>query len=1050
MLQAACPMTPHTLRQYLDEPAAAESWLHGLGVTDVRRAQGNLMAMARTGMPLDLLAGMCRQLGEFLPGCADPDRALNTLDKFVDAARSPMAVGTLFERDRDALPTLLQIFATSQYFGDLLVADQETFDLIRLTEGAPIARQILVDEIASEAEALDHQPAVLRALRRFKRRETLRIAYGDIIRGLSLETVTEQISYLADALIEAALRAAGRKLGEKRGTPIGRDGRPAQFVVLAMGKLGGLELNYSSDVDLVFLYDGDGRTDGQRPIDNREFFTQLARDLVGLLTETTDLGAVYRVDLRLRPDGKRGPVVTNVENALAYYDVRGRTWERQAYIKARPVAGNLELGRSFLDRLAPWIYRRYLSRADITGIKALKRRIEKRTHESGGDQRDVKTGHGGIRDVEFVIQFLQLLNGGDLPEVRTGNTLQAIDRLARVGCLRDQERGLLSSNYRFLRHAEHRLQIMFDMQTHMLPSDDEELRRLALRMGYQDAPQRSALEAFRGDYREKTELNRRILDHLLHDAFSDDEETAAEVDLVLDPDPPEERIVEVLGKYPFRDVQQAYRNLMALSEERIRFLSTRRCRHFLASIAPQLLEAIAATADPDSTLVNLGQVSDSLGGKGVLWELFSFSAPSLALYVELCAYSPYLSGILTSNPGMIDGLMDSLVLDKLPSAEWLERSLAELCRGAEDVEPILHSFKNDQQLRVGVRDLLGKEDVQSTTGTLSDIAQTCLTQIAALEYRRLVAKLGRPTIAEGRRKGKPCELVILAMGKLGGREMNYHSDLDVVFLYEADGSTERTDGSSRTTSNQHFFSELAQRIIKTTGRMGTFGRLYEIDARLRPTGRSGALATSLAEFARYFAEGDGQLWERQALCRARAVYGSPRAARSTMAAVARAAFAHRWRRRDADEVRRMRRRLEETAESGDVKRGAGGIVDIEFLVQMLQLRYGRRKPGVRQANTLEALDALEAEECLSKNDGNFFRSSYQLLRRIEGRLRLMSSTARDRLPDDTMELAKLAHLLSYSGTDELLAEVRQTTAEIRARFDRLFDEAGTAETTARS
>jgi len=1035
-------MDPVTLHQHLDDPAAAAGWLRGLGITDVRRAHENLLAMARAGMPLDLLSVVCDQLAEHLPRSADPDRALNNLDRYVAGARNPISMGTLFERDPAALPTLLQIFDASQYLSDLLVSDPEVFDLLRLTEGAPVARQALVDDIVAEVEALDHERAVVRALRRFKRRETLRIAYGDIVRGLPLEVVTRQISYLADATIEAALRASGRKLGQKRGTPLGPDGRPARFVVLGMGKLGGRELNYSSDVDLIFLYDGDGRTDGQRPVSNREFFDRLGGETVRLLTENTELGIAHRVDMRLRPDGERGPVVVSVQNALEYYDVRGRTWERQAYIKARPVAGNLELGERFLQRLSPWIYRRYLSRADISGIKALKRRIEKRTHDTGGEQRNVKAGHGGIRDIEFVIQFLQLLNGADLPQLRTGNTLTAIDRLGRVGCLSDQERSLLGGNYRFLRKLEHRLQIMFDLQTHMLPADREGIRKLALRMDYQDTPQGTALRAFERDYREKTAVNRKILDHLLHDAFSDDAETAAEVDLVLDPDPPEERIAEVLGKYPFRDVKGAYRNLMALSEEKIPFLSTRRCRHFLAAIAPPLLTAIARTADPDSTLVHLGQVSDSLGGKGALWELFSFNPPSLKLYVELCASSPYLSGILTRNPGMIDGLMDSLLLDKLPSREWLERSLAELCHAAEDLEPILHSFKNDQELRVGVRDLLGKEDIRATTRALSDIAETCLAQIVAREHHKLLDKFGRPTIGEGRRQGEPCELIVLAMGKLGGREMNYHSDLDVVFLYEADGPTDSPRGRSKSTSNQHFFSELGQRIIKTTGRLGAFGRLYEIDARLRPTGRSGALATTLAEFARYFAEGGGQLWERQALCKVRVVYGSPRVRKAAAAAVARAAFGHRWRNSDADEIRRMRRRLEEAAPPGDVKRGPGGIVDVEFLVQMLQLRYARQEPPLRQPNTLDALDALEADRRLCDADARFFRDNYRLLRKIEGRLGLMGSTARDRLPDDPTERAKLAHLLGYRKTDRLLEDFERSMRGIRERFDRIFDEAG--------
>ena len=1033
-------MDTATFRRYLDDPAAATDWLRGLGVIDTKRAHGNLVAMASSGLTLDLMVVVADQLGEHLHDCADPDMALNNLERFVAAWRNPLAAGTLFERDPATMPILLQIFATSQHFSDLLATDPEALDVLRRTEGAPVARQTLIDELTAEVEALDRDEAVLGALRQFKRRETMRIAYGDIIREQSLQTVTQQISYLADAIVEAALRAGWRKLSLQRGTPRDRDGQTARFVVLAMGKLGGCELNYSSDIDLILLRDGDGTTDGRRAIGNREFFEQLAREIVRLLTETTELGSVYRVDLRLRPEGSRGEMAPSVSNALSYYDLRGRTWERQAYIKARAIAGDVALGEQFLDDLAPWIYRRYLSRADISGIKALKRRIEQKTHGRGADARNVKTGHGGIRDVEFVIQFLQLLNGGDLPALRTGNTLEAMAQLEAVGCLTNQERTLLETNYSFLRKIEHRLQIMFDLQTHELPERRDELRKLARRMGYRGSFDRSALGSFERHYRRHTELNRRILDHLLHDAFSDDEATRAEVDLVLDPDPGEDRIAEVLGKYPFRDVKQAYRNLMALSEEKIRFLSTRRCRHFLASIAPQLLEAIAATPDPDSTLINLGKVSDSLGGKGVLWELFSFNQPSLRLYVELCAYSPYLCDILTSNPGMIDGLMDSLVLDKLPTLESLERNIAELCYAAEDVEPILHSFKNDQQLRVGVRDVLGKEDIQGTTGTLSDVARACLAQIASMELKRLVRRFGEPLVAEGRRAGKPCEAAILAMGKFGGREMNYHSDLDVVFLYEADGQT--AGGGSQGTSNQHFFSEWAQRVINTASRLGAYGRLYEVDARLRPTGRSGALATSLAEFNRYFAEGVGQLWERQALCKARVVWGSARSAKAATAAVNRAAFGRRWRRRDVNDIRRMRNRLEETASAGDLKRGPGGIVDVEFLVQMLQLKHGRGNDDLRRSNTIEAIGALHRAKIFSADDAAFFQDNYRFLRTIESRLRLLNSTARDRLPDDPAELTELAKLLHYHSGQALLDDFEHSTHRVRERFERIFDAAG--------
>jgi glutamate-ammonia-ligase adenylyltransferase len=1021
-------MSVPPIRTCLDQQSAAASWLQGLGIADTRRAHGNLLGMAAAGLTLDLLAVIFEQLDRHLPACADADMALDNLERFVRAARNPLALGTLFQRDPRTLPTLLQIFAASRHLSDLLATDTAALDLLRLSEGGETARQTLVNELCAEIDALEHEAAVLRALRRFKRRETLRIAYGDIVRGRSLRAVAMQISFLADALLEAALRAARRKYSALRGTPRTRDGEPARFVVLALGKLGGLELNYSSDVDLMFICEGDGRTDGQRPVSNVEYFELVGRELVRLLTEKTELGGVYRVDMRLRPEGSRGPMVMDVAAARAYYDTRGRTWERQALIKARPAAGDLDLGREFLDALKPWIFRRYLTHADISGIRALKRRIERMASSAGG-WRDVKTGGGGIRDIEFVIQFLQLLNGGDLPQLHTGNTLEALVQLERVGCLTDLERSLLEENYVFLRKIEHRLQIMLDMRTHLLPDDGGELRKLALRMGYANGSDHPVAETFLADYRRRTGLNRKILDHLLHDAFSDDRQTSAEVELVLDPDPPTERIDEVLGKYRFRDPRRAYGLLNSLGEERIRFLSARRCRHFLASIAPQLLSAIAETADPDSTLSNLDKVSDSLGGKGVLWELFSFNPPSLRLYVDLCAYSPFLSDLLTGNPGMIDGLMDSLVLDRLPELDAMRRELDELCRAAEDIGPILQSFKNDRTLGIGVREMLGKEDVLATTGALSDVAEVCLEQIIQRQHQQLVARFGRP-----------CPMAVVALGKFGGREMNYHSDLDLIFLYQSDGQTQSDAPGAPTTANQHFFSELGQRIIKAAGRSDGFNRLYEIDVRLRPTGRSGALALSLDEFARYFAGGGGRLWERQALCKARVVFGSPEMAAAAMDAIAHAAFDHPWRVGDAAEIRRMRRRLENTAGGGDLKRGPGGIVDIEFIVQMLQLKHAGMNPALRQPNPLSALEALGTAGLLAEEDRELFARGYRLLRTIEGRLRLINSSARDRLPGDPVELSRLAGLLRYSGGDALLKDYETMTAEIRRRFDWLVNQ----------
>jgi glutamate-ammonia-ligase adenylyltransferase len=386
---------------------------------------------------------------------------------------------------------------------------------------------------------------------------------------------------------------------------------------------------------------------------------------------------------------------------------------------------------------------------------------------------------------------------------------------------------------------------------------------------------------------------------------------------------------------------------------------------------------------------------------------------------------------------MLDELMDSLVLNKLPTLQGLRETLQELCRAAEDIEPILHSFKHSQQLRVGVRDILNKEDIQATTGALSDIAQVCLEEITQREFRRLAEKLGQPTIGEGPHAGEPCELVILALGKFGGRELNYHSDLDIVFLYEADGPTVHSRRSRRTetTTNQHFFGELGTRIIKVASQLGPYGRLFEVDPRLRPTGRSGILATSLAEFVKYFTGGSGQLWERQALCRARVVYGSDEAGQAAMEAVAEAAFRRPWRSEDARALRGMRTRLEETSGKGNLKRGPGGLVDIEFLVQMLQLESAGENPRLRVANTLDALAALHEAGSLAADDSEFLAKSYRFLRTIEARLRLMNTTARDDLPDQPQELEKLARGLGFTAAADLVSQCREFMRRNRELFE---------------
>lgn len=1067
----------------IDDPVDGGKWLAGFGIADTRTAHRNLISLTTSGAPPEMLLAVFKQLGPMLRWTADPDRVLNNLERYFQAIDEPKAFLQSVLDDGTILVPLLEIFSTSQYLSDLLIQEPGLFLMVRKTEGRPLARQVLTEELVSDLNRCDKDADVLLAIRRFKHRQMLRIAYGDIIRRQSLEIVTQQISYVADAAVEGALRVAGQRLFAKRGTPRTASGEPARFTVLALGKLGGRELNYSSDIDLMFLFDAEGATD-QNPIDNAQYFAELGREIVRLLSEQTDQGFAYRVDMRLRPNGQHGPLALSVVDALRYYDTRGRTWERQAFIKARPIAGNIWLGEEFLAQLQPWIYRRYLGLADISGIQSLKRKIERSAESSRSGIHNVKTGPGGIRDIEFSIQFLQLLNGGALPVVRTGNTLDAIEKLDATGCLSHQESEILAESYKFLRKIEHRLQIMFDLQTHHFTEDRGELRKLALRMGYSDKPKQTVLEQFEHDFLEKTDLNRRILNHLLHHAFRGGEDAAAEVDLILDPKPDPDMIREVLGKYGFEDIPGAYRLLSDLAEERTPFSSARRCRHFLASIAPQLLDAISGTPRPDTTLTMLASVSDSLGGKGTLWELFSFNPPSLGLYVRLCAYAPFLTDILRRDPGMLDGLMDSLVLDRIPRRHVMQWVLHHLVRGAEQPEPILNAFKNDMVLHIGTRDLLGKEDIRETTGALSDVAQACLSQIALSEFEELVRKHGYPMRLYTRTSPEtggleeisfPGRFAIVGLGKFGGREMNYHSDLDLLFLYDGAGHTAPIglDTANRTfqpaapdsvemIDTQTFYNTLAQRIVKRTSQFGPWGKLYEVDLRLRPLGNKGSLSVSLESLEHFFRSGGGELWQRQSLCKARLVFAIDRYyalplemselfdfpdAKKTMTqlvnhSLRRSLFAKAWQPEMAVSIREMRRRLEEANPNDRLKRGPGGIVDVEFIVQMLQLKHGAARAAIRAQNTLDALEKLETAAILKPEECRTLRRHYRFLRSIESALRLMNMPSTSRLPEEPADLEKLAQMIHILSGDALVALVDQATREIGELFEHTFQKNG--------
>ena len=1007
------------------------------GLRDPAQAARHLQAVADSGIPPEFLQKLSEQLTECLPTANEPDRVVADLATFVSCVAADQTSQPLLVSSADILIHIVSVLLISPHLSSQLLQDPELFCILARDANVAHPHVQRVEAITASLWPLrKDSKKVATLLARWKNRELFQIAYRAVVSQSRLEVVADQITNLCAVMLDAAVNHLRAKHEERYGVPRGPNGETAQFAIIGLGKLGGSEMSYSNDLEIMCIYDVEGKTDGLRSQANQLFFNAVAKDLEKLLGTAVCEDAIYQIDYRLK--SADDSLVMTLKEACRHYDLAGRTWERQAFVKARPVAGDLELGEQFLARMASWVYHRYLSLAEITEIKALKRRIEQLTRTAGEETLDLEKGRGGIRDIEFVIQFLQLLNGGELPSVRVTNTLQAIEQLAAEGCLSDQEQSLLGKNYRFLCGLEHHLQLIFGMQSYRLPREGKERNSLAKHMGYLPETESSGARNFKETYTKITEENRRVLNHLLHDAFADENPSSPEIDLILDPDPTPEKIDQVLKQYDFRDTARAYRHLMELTRESVPFLSARRCRYFLATIARDLLKELSQFPDPDSTLVQLCRTSDSLGGKGVLWELFSFNRPSLTLYVHLCATSPYLSNILIRNPGMIDELMDGLMLKKLPDFQQQETALSELCSGAEDIDPVIQSFNNSQILRVGVRDIVGKERVEETGGALADIADTCLRQWARVEYAELVRRLGEPVISLGPRAGHIAEFVVLALGRLGGRELGYGGVLEVAFLFESDGGTQHRRSERKkqqVTSNQHFFGELSQRIIKRASQCGLYGRLYEIDLPLRFAGAP--LAISLQGLQAYFQSENVSLRERMALCRARVVLGNEVIHNQAMEVIHQTAFREKSQSINIEEVFCLREQSEAAVPVEDFHFGWGGIADIEFIAQTLQLCHAYSHPSLRQSNTMATLMVLREKGLLEGRDHELLKHNYRLFRALEMRLQWMESASSTLLPTG-QHLAKSALMLKFQNAGQLQESVEQARQQNRAILEKLL------------
>jgi glutamate-ammonia-ligase adenylyltransferase len=1034
--------------ELLNQPRAWKDWLMASRIEDASQARGCVESWQTLGIPSELLACLLERLPAALSSTVDPSGCLENLTRFLQASRAPHEMASHLERDNESLATLLRVFSVSPYLASRVVADPDSFELLRMTDGKPVDRDVLVDEICSEMAASRDEATTLRILKWYRRREILRIAFSDFVCQMPLDRVMEQNSYLAEAICEAALQSAWRWAAARHGEPETSDGQKARLAVIATGRLGGRELSYGGDIALTMIAPLHGRTCGPRSIPNREFFERVAGTMVKWISHP-DLGSeAYRVDLRLRPHGQEGPLVADPEEALHYFDTKGRTWERQAFVKARSIAGDRPWADQWLNRLQAWVYGRYLSRVDLSGIRALKRGVEERSRQQGDASFDIVSGNGGIRDIEFVVQFLQLLNGCDWEPVRLVHSLEALTTLEKMGCLTPRERTTLEDNYRFLRRIEHCLQIQADLENHALPLGAQELRGLALKAGYTDTNLSSAQERFQKDLNQATTLNRKILDHLLHDAFGDDHAIADEAYLILDPEPTPQRIEKVLGPYGFPNPASAYGILQKLAREDVAFLSTRRCRHFLAAIAQRLLVEIASTPDPESTLSNMDRVSHSLGGKALLWELFSYHAPSMHLGVRLCAASSYLVGILTSQPGMIDELMDSLMLDRLPGLPQMQNQLTELCRGAEDVEPIIQSFKHTMHLQVGVRDILGKDDITATHRALAELAEVCLDQIISREYQRLLQRYGIPSPdpRHSDNPGSATELVVVALGKLGGREPNYHSDWELLFLYDAPGTTRSPIPGVRhdPISNQQFFNQLASRVNQAILRMNPTSRILEKGDATRTTaawGPAGIPVFGFQEFESYFQQPTESLGLHFGLCKARPIWGSKGAraqATELMSRLMQVQLEASW---VFAALARQRRELLPGATDQNLKRGQGGTLDVEYLVQAYQIAHAAQHPGILVPGTLEAIERLQQGQLLPETDARLLHRGYHWLRRIESGLRLMNTAARHDLPTDSTGLSRLAYLVQCDSGEEVQAACQRARQDIHRVYEHWMERA---------
>lgn len=852
-----------------------------------------------------------------------------------------------------------------------------------------------------------------RRLGEFKRRRFLQIAIADLTRRLDVAGTMRAMSRLAAECIGGALECARLTLAAKA---------PAtgQFCVLAMGKLGARELNVSSDIDLVYVFDG--------PDEEIEAAARLGKALTELLS-----AECFRVDMRLRPGGRNSPLVTPFLGALSFYQDFGQTWERAALLRARPIAGALAVGGRLLSELRRFVYRSFLDFDTLRQLRAMKHQIERELRAPDLIERNIKLGYGGIRELEFIVQALVLLWGGRDPRLRTEQTMDALERLGALSYLDAERARELEGAYLFLRDVEHKLQIVAERQTHVLPDDRAGWRALAARMGFgKDAGATAQLKAELTRHRELIAAQFRDLlgaaeDRAAAATASDRAEQAWRA--AFDP----REAAPVLAAMGFARPEESAGHLMLLARgpEHAPASGSPRRREILERLGPLLLDEIRALADADLALMNLAAFIAAIGARTSFLELLEQHPATRRVVLRLFASSVYLSTVFIRHPDMLDTLVRSDLARPRRAGGELDEELRGLLVASPDLESRLdavRAFRHQEFLRIAIADLAGGLDADAVQAELGVLAEVVVRRALDVAREQAGARIEiAPTL----------ELAVVAMGRLGAGEMSYNSDLDLIFVYH--------DRREDAASSQVAASKIAQKLIAVLEARTREGYAYKIDLRLRPSGNAGPLVVSLDGFREYHRAG-AAVWERQALVRARVIAGDKGLGAEVEAARREFVFGRGLGAAEVEEIAAMRARIErELGADGhgrvNIKQGRGGLVDVEFLTQMMALRYGHTHPELTGRGTVELIRAIGKCGLIDPAAAAQLDSDYRFLSRLENRLRIETDQPAWAFSTDAASLGHLARRMGYDGADggaQLLSEVEACRSRIRATFDECF------------